>query len=704
MGQEELNDVEKEILNIAVKIGASKRPIELKPLFKAAVSQLEYPEKIIVKSIHKLFREKYIIEGYELTKINLLENKKRKLIYSHIEQNPGSHIREIKNTFNLGTYDTLRNLNYLEVFGFIRSKNFMNKVTYFLIGTDETKDEKILILKNDRTKIILNQINTMEKARLSDLGKAFNLSHGQIQPHLKKLLDCNLIDTIIEDNIIYYIPEISEQIDKILVKREFDYFGGNIRFKVAIENNTDMIISNISVTLTPSEQFFWDETVKRVSVLRPHNSIGVDFTLIPNTCGKSTVFGVVSYQDAFGNILNSTILPKEIPIKCPLVIPQTMTQFEINKWINSLKKSTIKIDYGNISQNQAFNIGLSHVGALDLYKIKENSLQYTALYTGKVKVTGKQIVVKLRIEQPHIIINVWAEDLTQTTGLLAYIRNLINISLEESQKTLEKSEELINKINQVCNLNNELIECFECCSNGEKIKRIITYLTEIKNKIEPIYPDFKILESLKTWIVKFRGMYDEETCIDNELAFELEYDIIEWLKQSQELVSHNIKLFNETYDFDKIPENFDVGMKNFTKSLQLLRKNYEISILNYLIVIHKEHGLALYQEQLSSIELDADLISGFITAIQSFGTEVSKKETVVKGLKYENYNIEIASGEYIRAVILLNGKATIELNRSLVNFVHEFESNFENQLKSFLGNISSFQSANTIFHEIFNLP
>ncbi len=88
-------------------------------------------------------------------------------------------------------------------------------------------------------------------------------------------------------------------------------------------------MSNISVTLNPSEQFFWDEAVQRINNLPPYNSRGVDFTLIPNTCGKSTVFGAVSYQDAFGKAHTMTIPPKEIAIKCPLVIPQTMSPFEI---------------------------------------------------------------------------------------------------------------------------------------------------------------------------------------------------------------------------------------------------------------------------------------------------------------------------------------------------------------------------------------
>ncbi len=202
--QDELNGMENEILHIAIKLGEGKKPIELKRLYKASVSQLNYTEKIIVQSINTLFQKKYIVEGHELTKANLLDDEKRNKIYDYIKKHPGAHIREIQSTFGLGTYDTLRNLKYLEIFGFIRSKRFLNKLAYFIMGTDETQDVTILVLRNDRTKLIFDQINLQKKVRLSDLEKSLNLKHGQIQHHVKKLLEHDLIDSMVEEDVVYY--------------------------------------------------------------------------------------------------------------------------------------------------------------------------------------------------------------------------------------------------------------------------------------------------------------------------------------------------------------------------------------------------------------------------------------------------------------------------------------------------------------------
>lgn len=581
----------------------------------------------------------------------------------------------------------------------------MNKVAYFLFDSDQIQDEKILVLKNQRTKIILDQIILHKKVMLSDLEKYLNLDHGNIQPHLKKLLEYNLISSIEENNDTYYIPIILETAEAITVKRDFDYLGGNIRFKVAIQNNTNMSINNIQVTLNPSEQFFWEDTIQRVSNLSPHNSVGVEFTLTPNTCGKTTIFGAVLYQDAFGNACTIVISPKEITIKCPLVVPQTITQFEIEERIKILKKSTGKIDCGGISEEKAFNIALNQIDSLDLFRVNVGLDDFESIYAGKVKITGQQIVVKLKIDLPFLIIDVWANDLQQTTGLLAYIRNLITISLEHPLKKIEKTGEIVRKISKIFSCGNDIKQCFDSCCNREKIKQISVFLTKIETDLDQFYPGFKFLDSINKWILKFNGMCEEEDHIDNEMTLELQYDLIDWLKQIQELVIYDIRVFqNSIENFEKYADDFKVEVENIEKNLKFIEKLYGLTILNYVIVIHKNNRISLYQEQLGSENLDTDIISSFITSIESFGSEMSKKNTSVMGLKYENYNIEIENGKYIQAILLLNGKINTYLTNALFNFVKEFENKFELELESFMGDISQFKSSKELLFRNFGLP
>ncbi len=57
-----------------------------------------------------------------------------------------------------------------------------------------------------------------------------------------------------------------------------------------------------------------------IPVIDPGNTHGVDFDLEPAECGISTIGGNVLYKDALGHNNTINIQPKDVQIKCPLVI------------------------------------------------------------------------------------------------------------------------------------------------------------------------------------------------------------------------------------------------------------------------------------------------------------------------------------------------------------------------------------------------
>ena len=156
--------------------------------------------------------------------------------------------------------------------------------------------------------------------------------------------------------------------------------------------------------------------------------------LTPLSCGTSRVFGSVTYEDAYGTVKSIPIQPKEISIKCPLVKPQIASQSEVNTWINNLKLGSSTINFHDIPTAQAFQIGRDQVSALDLTEVRTNQEELWSLYSGEVKVTGNKMVVKLSVDHQSLMLDVWADDLKQTTGFLAYLSNLINLALESSYK------------------------------------------------------------------------------------------------------------------------------------------------------------------------------------------------------------------------------------------------------------------------------
>ncbi len=203
--QEELSVLENFILEIATEVGKKKRNFDLDEIYNTCTAQLSYSKEEIVEAIKNLYKKKFLIKHHRITKLNVLDNENRQKIFDYIEENPGAHVRELRDKFNLGAYEAFRNLEFLELFELIRSKKFSNKIVYFITDFDKNQEDNLLVFKNKRTKMVYDQIISNKRMKLSEISKNLNLDHGQIQPHLQKLLDYNLIDSILENNITYYV-------------------------------------------------------------------------------------------------------------------------------------------------------------------------------------------------------------------------------------------------------------------------------------------------------------------------------------------------------------------------------------------------------------------------------------------------------------------------------------------------------------------
>ena len=123
-------------------------------LFERCCRDLPNPPTEIDLAIRDLYRMKYIIEGTQLSKDDVLTNEKRNKILEYVMKFPGAHAREIRKVFDLGAYIAYRHLGHLEKFGFIRKSVFYNKSVYFPIDFDESKETETLLLRNETTKKI----------------------------------------------------------------------------------------------------------------------------------------------------------------------------------------------------------------------------------------------------------------------------------------------------------------------------------------------------------------------------------------------------------------------------------------------------------------------------------------------------------------------------------------------------------------------
>ncbi|MFX0143207.1 MAG: hypothetical protein ACFE9C_03950, partial [Candidatus Hodarchaeota archaeon] len=129
--------------------------------------------------------------------------------------------------------------------------------------------------------------------------------------------------------------------------------------------------------------------------------------------------------------------------------------------------------------------------------------------------------------------------------------------------------------------------------------------------------------------------------------------------------------------------------------------------ISYIMIIHKEVGVSIFNKQISLEDIDSDLISGFLQAISQFRSEIKKGSTAAKGKEFEmdygDFKIVIADGDYVRVALILDGTPSEKLKDNLWLFTEDFEKRFGPELKQFTGELTAFRTADDLIERHFNI-
>ncbi len=481
------------------------------------------------------------------------------------------------------------------------------------------------------------------------------------------------------------------------LKREYDYLGGNIRFKIVIRNNSPTIMSKIRAMLTPTDQFNFETDTKNIGTLGPGESRGIDFVLVPMTCGKSHIFGTVSYVDAFGNPVSLTIKPLEIWIKCPLVISSKTDISNLLEWKSQLQNGMSTLSFRGLSRQGAFEIVTNQISSIDLALITLNNDLLKAIYSGITKVTNTKIFIEIQTLEDEVILKVWASDLKQVTGFLAYIKSLVTIALEMSRSLQIKEDKITQQILNAFKFSEEFIQLFLYCESNWTLKDVIKLIAKIITQIQLEFSTLPL--DLNKWIPELEKDLSPDATLTGLSAINLEYDAYIYLKKLSEVIQSNMKLYQSAYKDDiatirLIEEKYETLISTMAE----LEKRYSKLILNYLLIIDNNSGITLFQHSFSEKSLDPDLLSGFLTAIQDFGAELASKTTSMKKLEYKNFEIELRRSQKFNVALILAGTSTKYLKNNLLKFIDSFERTYKESFETWKGDISEFKDAiNLVF-------
>lgn len=415
--------------------------IDIKELSTA----INLPENLILNALRKLEEE-----GLAFSFID-----ERTGLYTLISGNIGAQIlRDLKTKgrTTIRMIQLVTGLTSEKIFEIIRSI-----AQYYDISIIKSADGQEIFTEDlvaNRLKEILFQI---EEADLREISAKINIPFYDVTKVVEKLIRKGELIGTISPTKDKYIKEITvipsatrkeiltyprpETVEEPQILREYDFAGGNVRFKVVVRNLTPLVINEVEVRLNIPKEFrlvnILPSSLERdlnkgtisIGNLGPGESLGVEYYLEPVACGRSKITGIVSYKSATGELKASVIRPKEVQIKCPLVFkPEEANIAMVRNLYARIKTRDYKRFGLNIAAREAFELLNETVMKYDVQRIELNILsekpfKAEAWFYTRTKVLNNPVIIRTKVQEERGCLDaeIACPDTSELTGLLAKI-------------------------------------------------------------------------------------------------------------------------------------------------------------------------------------------------------------------------------------------------------------------------------------------
>ena len=113
----------------------------------------------------------------------------------------------------------------------------------------------------------------------------------------------------------------------------------------------------------------------------------------------------------------------------------------------------------------------------------------------------------------------------------------------------------------------------------------------------------------------------------------------------------------------------------------------ELLKIRHLLIIHSKSGLNLYYNAYNTQPLEPVLISGFITALTQFGSEIIDKDSEITELKRRGLYIFSVNTNVMRVVVMSEVDLSETFKKILVTFVKELGQEFDEKFRDWSGDV-----------------
>jgi hypothetical protein len=123
--------------------------------------------------------------------------------------------------------------------------------------------------------------------------------------------------------------------------------------------------------------------------------------------------------------------------------------------------------------------------------------------------------------------------------------------------------------------------------------------------------------------------------------------------------------------------------------------------IEYIIVLHKKSGIDVYSKAFGDKKVDPTLISGFLQAIQNFGSEVLGRAKESRTFKVEYQKSILLMTEFVnlRLIVIMKESPSKNFLYTIESLAYDIYHNYGNLFDDFQGNLQEFQGIRNLLEE-----
>ncbi|MGY5863593.1 MAG: hypothetical protein RTV41_03255 [Candidatus Thorarchaeota archaeon] len=200
----------------------------------------------------------------------------------------------------------------------------------------------------------------------------------------------------------------------VKVLRGGEFIGNRMRFKVKVFNETEFIISDVTIYLLSYPQdalrFAGEEAHIFFSKIEPGGFRSPTFDFMPTQdCVRGDIVAGVSFIDERGNPQTLTAKPFVIRAVCDLLLPEQVTPEDFELKLKELECGEITMKIDEWTPREMFDKVLRILDESNFFEVKSEMSVTDSVAFGKIsgyargKYTGKNIGVEISLTGPENI-------------------------------------------------------------------------------------------------------------------------------------------------------------------------------------------------------------------------------------------------------------------------------------------------------------